>query len=78
MAINLISDEQTRKNSWNENRKAIYKTDDGSNITIADAEQIMDNGYRTKPITKSSYIIEGDTMTVEYVQDDDIIANNRH
>lgn len=78
MTINLTSDERTRKNSWNENRKAIYKTDDGSNIIIADAEAIMDNGYRTKPITKSSYLIERDTMTVEYVQDDDIIANNRH
>lgn len=70
MTIELFSDTETRKNSWNANRKAIFKTDDGSNITTDEAEKIMDEQYRAFPITKASYIIDGDTMTVEYVLDD--------
>lgn len=70
MAIELISDTMIRKNSWNANRKAIFKTDNKSNISSNEAEKIMDERYRAFPVTKSSYIIDDDTMNIEYVLDD--------
>lgn len=66
--IKLTNDKMTRKNSWNANWEATYKAD--HDITREEAEVIMKESYRTFPVTKASYWINGKTMTIVYVVDD--------
>lgn len=62
-----ISDITTSNCSYETSYKATYKSDTA--ITTDEAEHLMTRCYRMFPVTRSSYSIDGDTMTINYTVD---------
>ena len=62
-----VSDKVLKNKSYEDDFQAIYEAD--PIITIDEAEAIMKKSYFYFPCTKSSYKLDGNTMTVNYTID---------
>lgn len=67
MMINKVSDKVMKNKSYEDDFRAIYKSD--TDITVEDAEKLMNERYFYFPCTKSSYKLDGCTMTIDYTID---------
>lgn len=56
-----------RTGSYETDYEAIYETDHA--ITTAEADNLIASKYHMFPITRASYAIDGDTITVRYTVD---------
>ena len=61
------SDIITRNGSYETTYQAIYRAN--KNITTNEAEDLRNKHYRTFPVTKSAYALNGKHMTVVYTID---------
>lgn len=65
--MNKISDKVIKNKSYEDDFQAIYEADHA--ITVDEAEALMKKVYFFFPCTKSSYKLDGNTMTVYYTID---------
>ena len=65
--MNKVSDKVIKNKSYEDDFQAIYETD--HDITVDEAKALMKESYFFFPCTKSSYKLDGNTMTVNYTID---------
>lgn len=65
--MNKVSDEVIKNKSYEDDFQAIYEADHA--ITVDEAEALMKKSYFYFPCTKSTYKLDGNTMTVYYTID---------
>lgn len=62
-----VSDKVLKNKSYEDDFQAIYEAD--HNITVDEAEAFMKKSYFYFPCTKSSYKLDGHTITINYTID---------
>ena len=65
--MNKVSDKVIKNKSYEDDFRAIYEAD--HDITVNEAEALMKKSYFCFPCTKSSYKLDGCTMTINYTID---------
>ena len=65
--LKQISDKIIKNKSYEDDFASIYKAD--HNITDDEAEELMKKSYFYFPVTKSSYKLDGNKMTINYTVD---------
>ena len=65
--IKQVSDKVIKNKSYEDDFQAIYEAD--HEITADEAETLMTQSYFYFPVTKSSYKLDGNTMTINYTVD---------
>ena len=65
--MNKVSDKVIKNKSYEDDFQAIYEAD--HIITVDEAEALMKKSYFYFPCTKSSYQLDGCTMTIDYTID---------
>ena len=64
---NKVSDKVMKNQSYEDDFQAIYETD--HDITVDEAEALMQKSYFFFLCTTSSYKLDGNTMTIDYTID---------
>lgn len=62
-----ISNEVVKNHSYEDDFRAIYESDE--DITVDEEEKLMNERFFYFPVTKSSYALDGNTMTIDYTVD---------